>query len=121
MEIQDVKSSEVRQLEAYLRFHLAEILEKLKIDGTGLDPRLEWTAEWGSAGEVLKKCLLRSREEITEALARMREGIYGNCLRCGNEIDLERLEDVPWEQFCTACQSQVEREHESAGNSGVAT
>jgi DnaK suppressor protein len=40
----------------------------------------------------------RSRRQVAEiqaALARMEEGTYGDCVRCGEPIDLRRLESVP--------------------------
>jgi RNA polymerase-binding transcription factor DksA len=112
-----VKSSEVPRLERYLTFHLAEILEQLKSNDEG-DSDLDsiWSAKWGSSANALKECLLRSRDEITSALARIGEGTYGNCLGCGNEIDLRRLAVVPWAKFCVACQEQSDH-HQQGGES----
>ena len=103
MEVQAVSSFEIQRLESYLNFHLSEITKKLESDQDGLDHDSEWSAKWGSAADVLKEFLLRSRDEIALALTRMREGVYGNCLRCGHEMDLRRLEVVPWAQFCAEC------------------
>lgn len=106
-----MKSSEVLRLERYLIFHLAEILEELKgNDERDSDPDSIWSAKLGSSADVWKKCLLRSRHQITSALARMREGTYGNCVGCGNEIDLRRLEVVPWSQLCIVCSDESERQ-----------
>src|SRR5512142_1005442 len=33
---------------------------------------------------------------VDEALARVRAGIYGTCVRCGRPIAQERLEALPW-------------------------
>lgn len=105
-----MKSSEVLRLERYLTFHLAEILEELKSnDERDSDPDSISSAKWGSSANVLQECLLRSRDEITSALARMREGTYGNCVSCGNEIDLRRLEVIPWSQLCIVCHEEWER------------
>lgn len=109
-EVKEVKSSEVLRLERYLTFHLAEILEELKsTDGCDSDPDSLWSAKWGSSAIVLREFLLRSRDEITSALARMREGTYGSCVKCGNEIDLQRLEVVPWSKLCIVCHEESER------------
>jgi hypothetical protein len=73
-EVLEVKSTEVPRLEKYLRFHLAEILEELTSnDERESDPESIWSAKWGSSAEVLKECLLRSRDEITSALAECRK------------------------------------------------
>jgi RNA polymerase-binding protein DksA len=49
-------------------------------------------------------------ERISNALFRIDEGTFGCCLGCGGEIDLERLEAVPYAEYCVQC----ERRHESA-------
>lgn len=98
-----MSSFEIQRLERYLNFHLSEITEKLESDQDGLDPNSEWSAKRDCAADVLKEFLQRSRDEIVLALTRMREGVYGNCLRCGHEMDLRRLEMVPWAQFCAVC------------------
>lgn len=38
--------------------------------------------------------------EIEEALRRIDEGTYGECLVCGKPIALERLEAVPYASLC---------------------
>lgn len=105
-----MKKSEVLRLERYMAFHLAEILEELKSnDECDSDPDSIWEAKWGSSAIVLREVLLRSRDQITSALARMPEGTYGNCVGCGNEIDLRRLQVVPWSQRCIVCHEESER------------
>jgi len=50
--------------------------------------------------------LIRS---IEEALARIREGTYGACAECGEEIKPERLEALPFANLCVRCQEEEER------------
>ena len=45
---------------------------------------------------------------VESALLRMREGEFGECVSCGNEINAKRLEAVPWTRYCIACQEKVE-------------
>jgi DnaK suppressor protein len=105
-----VKSSEIPRLERYLKFHLAEILEKLKSNHvTDSGPDSTGNRNGSSSTHVLKECLLRSREEISSALARIPEGTYGVCVGCGNEIELAKLEVVPWAPLCTWCQRESEQ------------
>lgn len=52
-----------------------------------------------SAGEEI--------EEIDEALARIREGLYGACEECGKPIALERLRAIPYARLCVPCK-QIE-------------
>jgi RNA polymerase-binding transcription factor DksA len=104
-EVQEMRSSDVLRLERYLKFHLTEILEELGSNREAdSDAESTWSAKWGSSADIVKECLLRSLEDISWALSRMREGTYGDCVACGNEIDLARLEVVPWAKFCVVCQ-----------------
>lgn len=42
--------------------------------------------------------------QIQQALRRMEEGVYGECLRCEEPIALERLEVRPEAPLCVRCQ-----------------
>ena len=46
---------------------------------------------------------------VEEALRRVRDGSFGRCLSCGDEINSKRLEAVPWTRYCIACQERIER------------
>jgi RNA polymerase-binding transcription factor len=46
---------------------------------------------------------------VRQALERIREGTYGDCVRCEREIGLKRLEALPWTPFCIDCQERIER------------
>jgi DnaK suppressor protein len=45
---------------------------------------------------------------VETALQRIREGDFGECVNCGNEINAKRLEAVPWTRYCIACQEKLE-------------
>ena len=45
---------------------------------------------------------------VESALQRIREGEFGECVNCGNEINPKRLEAVPWTRYCIACQEKLE-------------
>ncbi len=47
--------------------------------------------------------------EIDAALARIDEGTYGTCLRCGKPIPQERLEALPWATLCIDDKRKQER------------
>ena len=47
--------------------------------------------------------------EIDAALARIEDGTYGRCERCGKEIGAERLEALPWATLCIEDKRQQER------------
>ena len=46
---------------------------------------------------------------IQEALQRIEEGEYGQCVHCGKEVQPKRLEAVPWARHCITCQDLQER------------
>ena len=48
-------------------------------------------------------------ELIDLAIERLREGTYGDCLRCGEEIGFSRLMVKPEATLCVACQQERER------------
>src|SRR5712671_4926594 len=46
---------------------------------------------------------------VETALQRIREGTFGECVNCGNEINAKRLEAVPWTRYCIECQEKLEK------------
>ena len=46
---------------------------------------------------------------VEGALARIREGVFGECVNCGSEINQKRLDAVPWTRYCIACQEKMEQ------------
>jgi DnaK suppressor protein len=46
---------------------------------------------------------------VEGALSRIREGTFGECISCGNEINSKRLEAVPWTRYCIECQEKLEK------------
>ena len=43
------------------------------------------------------------------ALRRIREGSFGTCQQCEEEIHAKRLAAVPWASFCISCQEAHDR------------
>jgi DnaK suppressor protein len=44
-------------------------------------------------------------EQVLAASCRLHQGSFGNCLNCGNAIDLGRLTILPSASMCNPCQS----------------
>ena len=59
--------------------------------------------------------LLRS---VRLALRRIKEGSFGTCLHCEEDISPKRIAAVPWAAFCIACQEQADRNKED-GNEEI--
>jgi RNA polymerase-binding transcription factor DksA len=59
--------------------------------------------------EQLAALRLRARQHLADvdaALARLREGRYGRCERCGGAVAQERLEALPATRLCLSCASR---------------
>ncbi len=50
---------------------------------------------------------------IQEALKALDRGQYGDCVRCGEDINEKRLLAVPWATLCIRCQEQTEKDRSS--------
>ena len=64
----------------------------------------EETAQNEAISDVLGILDEREQKEIqaiSKALARMELGEYGSCEVCGKEIEVERLEAIPWTSLCS--------------------
>src|SRR5436853_5556214 len=45
---------------------------------------------------------------VEKALARIREGNFGECIHYGKENNAKQLEAVPWTRQCSECQGKLE-------------
>ncbi len=46
---------------------------------------------------------------VEGALSRVREGTFGECAHCGQEIGAARLNAIPWTRYCITCQELLEQ------------
>ncbi len=46
---------------------------------------------------------------VNEALDRMKDGTYGLCVACQEEVQQKRLEAVPWARHCFECQEKQDQ------------
>ena len=46
---------------------------------------------------------------VENALSRIREGTFGECISCGKDINPKRLDAVPWTRHCIECQEKLEQ------------
>lgn len=61
-----------------------------------------------AAGMALRRNLEHTLRQVEEALNRFEAGTYGVCQRCGEPIDLARLEALPYATLCIRCQQHSE-------------
>ena len=55
---------------------------------------------------VGERGLLRN---VEAAIQRIRDGSFGQCVLCEKEINVKRLEAVPWARYCLVCQEKLEQ------------
>jgi DnaK suppressor protein len=55
--------------------------------------------------EQLQRKLMR----IKEAIHRNQTNVYGRCHSCGQTIGRQRLDVLPYAEFCLSCQIKIER------------
>lgn len=46
---------------------------------------------------------------VKNALMRLKDGSFGECVHCGTQIGAKRLEALPWTPYCIGCQEKMER------------
>ncbi|MDR3302666.1 MAG: TraR/DksA C4-type zinc finger protein [Spirochaetaceae bacterium] len=61
--------------------------------------------------EVLGSTELKRLRSIDSAISRIKQGKYGNCIKCGQTIPKSRLEAMPSALMCIECKSAEERKN----------
>ena len=111
------------ELEAALRARQrslrADVAAKLRTQDdlrlVGLRNRMEDTDDWAAADAMAAQDItLVSRDlaelaNVEEALARLRDGSYGECVDCASIIPHARLAAYPAARRCVACQEADEK------------
>jgi DnaK suppressor protein len=83
-------------------------------ESTGENNYRDHMADQGTAtfGKELDMTLEGNARELYEgvlsALARIETGAYGTCVRCGNEIPVDRLSAMPAAALCISCKEWEE-------------
>ena len=90
-------------------------LEADAADESWKEPRSDDDAETGTATFERERTMSLARNarqtiiQIERALDRMDAGTYGECISCGQQIALERLEALPQAVDCLDCRRKAER------------
>ena len=91
---------------------LAEVQETIQAPG-----QMTYGSQAAAASQVFEQqrdLALRDRatsqlELVDAAIARLGDGTFGTCVRCGQPVAPARLEALPWAAHCIGCQSEVDR------------
>ena len=110
-------ATDVQGFRAALIAERARLLEE--IGETIVAPgQMTYGSQAAAASQVFaqqRDLALRDRSDhqlvlVDEALARLDDGTFGMCIRCGQPIAPERLEALPWAARCIDCQRLAPRE-----------
>ena len=93
------------------------LLEESTFDTDDLPDEIDLASSEYAQSMVFR---LRDREKfllrkIEKALDRIRDGIFGICERCEEEINIKRLEARPVTTLCIRCKEEQEKKEKSYG------
>lgn len=114
-----MKNSEIQRFRRYLEIDREEALRslnRLEEETRSVDTGYPQDVADLCATSLSKESLFQRSSQrrsllrlIEAALARIKQGQYGICACCGDEINSRRLEALPWTQYCLRCQQASER------------
>lgn len=98
-----------------------EQLLRREIDELGADPDLDEVAFDADAGFsdrshsteergriiATARALRANLRDVERARAKIEDGTYGTCERCGSDVGDERLDAIPWALLCIDCKKLV--------------
>ena len=107
----DLEAIRAALLEEHARL-VADVAETIQAPG-----QMTYGSQAAAASQVFEQqrdLSLRDRATshlvlVDAALARLDDGSYGTCLRCGKAIAVERLAALPWAAHCITCQAEIDR------------
>ncbi len=113
-----MKKSDSHRFQEILKYYRAESLVVLNRSGQeAREVDSETPQDIGdlSISHVSKESLFQRTngtrklvQLIDSALERIKDGNFGLCVSCGDEISLRRLDAVPWTEHCLRCQEMLE-------------
>jgi len=124
-------SSQLDQLVEKLKTDYQALLREVRdeLENTGDQHRIDLlNSEPGDSGdESMANALadfnvaqldrhVQSLRDIEAALQRVRNGEYGVCTDCGDDVSFARLQAYPTAKRCIVCQEKREREYAQEGH-----
>ncbi len=95
---------------------LLKVVSRMEQDGRAADEDSTQDLADKAANSYTKEFLFSQSNSdrfllqlVEEALHRIEEGTYGECIHCGAEVQQKRLEAVPWARHCIPCQEKQEQ------------
>ena len=95
---------------------LLRVVSKSEADGRQVDEEVTQDIADKAANSYTKGFLFHQSDDnrrilqlVNEALERLKNGSYGLCVACQEEVQQKRLEAVPWARHCIECQEKQEK------------
>lgn len=103
-----------------------QLLQQSENEARGLDDDCPRDSGDLSVASCSKEYLFQRSSEIRNliclidaSLQRIRTGAFGVCVGCGDDIEIRRLEAVPWTEYCLRCQEAFECREKMISESGL--
>ncbi|MGA8867359.1 MAG: TraR/DksA family transcriptional regulator [Candidatus Sulfotelmatobacter sp.] len=111
--------TEIEQFRRKLESNRADALRflaRLASEARSLDADIPQDSGDYSVATLSKESLIQQSSErrrlvrtIDDALQRIRQGTFGVCAGCGDEIHSKRLTALPWTEYCIDCQEMLKQ------------
>lgn len=95
---------------------LLQRMSKSELDGRHVDEEITQDIADKAANSYTKEFLFHQSDDnrrilqlVEEALGRIKNGGYGQCVACQEDVQIKRLEAVPWARHCIDCQEKQEQ------------
>lgn len=95
---------------------LLRLVTKSEKDGREADEEATQDIVDKAANSYTKEFLFHRSDEnrrvlqlVSQALERVKNGTYGQCVECEEEVQQKRLEAVPWARHCIECQEKQDK------------
>lgn len=95
---------------------LQRLVSKSEHDGREADEEATQDPADKAASSYTKEFLFHQSDDnrrilqlVYEALDRLKNGGYGHCVACHDEVQPKRLEAVPWARHCIECQEKQDK------------
>ena len=107
--------NQLRQKLEFQRHETRQFLRRLDQEAQSLDVEATQDSADRCVISLSKESLFERSSQrrtvlrlIEAALKRIADGSFGICVGCGDEIQDQRLQALPWTQFCLRCQGELE-------------
>ncbi|MBV1787922.1 TraR/DksA C4-type zinc finger protein [Marinobacterium sp. D7] len=92
-----------------LRRSLDQLRSELEADLSAIHPAADCGNLARDAADELCCQIEHDLQRVDSAIERIETGLYGYCVGCGEEIELNQLRADPTTSFCLSCNSRLQR------------